>query len=158
MLRYWLHGAAPAKLMVEEASHMFLSNDNNDSSSVEKNKGHGQLDNLSPSSQPEIPRSGFPSYFFFPLLKMLLWFFFFQKAFWLIAIKCTNSALDKGCHDCYLQIKKWVQRDEVACLPLHSKSGIRKAAPRIHVESLNLCSHLLLRIERNTVPCQRGSI
>lgn len=76
----------------------------------------------------------------------------------MIAIKCTNSALDKGCLGSYLQIKKWVQRDEVARLPLQSKLGIRKEVPRIHAESLTLCNGLLLRIGRNAVPCQHGGV
>lgn len=62
-------------------------------------------------------------------------YFLFQKVC-LTAIKSPNSALDKGCHDGYLQI----QRCEVLCSTLHIKSGIRKAAPRIQVESLTLCN------------------
>lgn len=73
-------------------------------------------------------------------------------------MKSTNCALDRGGRDCYLQIKEWVRRAEVSYLALHSKSRVRKAAPRIPAESLSLCNCLLLCIGRNTVPCQHGGI
>lgn len=69
-------------------------------------------------------------------------------------MKSTNCALGRGCCDCYLQIKKWVNR--VSHLPPRGKARKRKAALRILAEFLSLCNCLLLCIGRNTVPCQHG--